>query len=117
MKLIIPMAGRGTRVRPHSHTTPKPLLPVAGTMIVERIVETFARTLDRPITELVHILGPDCGSEIKNSLRELSSRHDDEAIFRVQESAKGAAHAVSRASEALDGEVINVFADTLSDSQ
>ena len=38
MKLIIPMAGRGTRVRPHSHTVPKPLLPVAGTMIVERLV-------------------------------------------------------------------------------
>src|SRR5690625_5456498 len=76
MKLIIPMAGRGTRVRPHSHTTPKPLLPVAGTMIVERIVETFARTLDRPITEIVYILGPDFGSEIKNSLREMSSRQD-----------------------------------------
>ncbi len=117
MKLIIPMAGRGTRVRPHSHTTPKPLLPVAGTMIVERIVETFARTLDRPITEIVYILGPDFGSEIKNTLREMSSRHDAEAIFRVQESAKGTAHAVSCASEDLNGEVIIVFADTLFDSK
>src|SRR5690625_4986665 len=116
MKLIIPMAGRGTRVRPHSHTTPKPLLPVAGTMIVERIVETFARTLDRPITEIVYILGPDLGSEIKNSLREMSSRHDAEEIFMVQESAKGTAHAVSYACEDLNGKWIIVFADTLLDS-
>ena len=61
MKLIIPMAGRGTRVRPHSNTVPKPLLPVAGTMIVERLVETFIRTMDRSIDEIVYILGPDFG--------------------------------------------------------
>lgn len=117
MKLIIPMAGRGTRVRPHSHTTPKPLLPVAGTMIVERIVETFARTLDRPITEIVYILGPDFGKEIKQTLREMSDRHYAKAAFRVQESALGTAHAVSCASEDLNGEVIIVFADTLFDSK
>ena len=117
MKLIIPMAGRGTRVRPHSHTTPKPLLPVAGTMIVERIVETFARTLDRPVTEIVYILGPDFGSEIKETLREMSGRHNAKATFRVQESAMGTAHAVSCASEDLNGEVIIVFADTLFDSK
>src|SRR5690625_3679828 len=115
MKLIIPMAGRGTRVRPHSHTTPKPLLPVAGTMIVERIVETFARTLDRPITELVYILWLHYGSEMKNSLREVGSRHEAQAIFRVQESAKGTAHAVPCASEDLNGEVIIVLAATLFD--
>src|SRR5690625_4956270 len=70
MKLTIPTPGQRSRARPHSPTTPRPLLPVAGTMIVERIVETFARTLDRPITEIVYILGPDFGSEIKNTLRE-----------------------------------------------
>jgi glucose-1-phosphate thymidylyltransferase len=49
MKLIIPMAGRGTRLRPHSLTTPKPLLPVAGPMLIERIAYTFATSLDRKI--------------------------------------------------------------------
>lgn len=116
MKLIIPMAGRGTRVRPHSHTTPKPLLPVAGTMIVERIVETFARTLDRTIDEIVYILGPDFGKEIKDTLKEMSDRHDAKASFRVQEEALGTAHAVYCAREDLNGEVIIVFADTLFDS-
>lgn len=111
------MAGRGTRVRPHSHTTPKPLLPVAGTMIIERIVETFARTLDRTITEIVYILGPDFGKEIKTTLEEMSERHQAKATFRVQETALGTAHAVACASPDLEGEVIIVFADTLFDSK
>lgn len=116
MKLIIPMAGRGTRVRPHSHTTPKPLLPVAGTMIVERIVETFARTLDRTIDEIVFILGPDFGQDIKNTLSEMSERHNAKATFGVQETALGTAHAVACAGDALEGEVIIVFADTIFDT-
>jgi len=116
MKLIIPMAGRGTRVRPHSHTTPKPLLPVAGTMIVERIVETFSRTLDRTIDEIVYILGPDFGRDIRRRLSEMSERHQAKATFRVQEVALGTAHAVYRAEKELDGEVIIIFADTIFDS-
>ncbi len=117
MKLIIPMAGRGTRVRPHSHTVPKPLLPVAGTMIIERLVETFLRTLDREITEIVYILGPDFGQQIKDDLTAMSSRHNVKATFRVQSMALGTAHAVYCAKEDLDGEVIVAFADTLFDSK
>lgn len=115
MKLIIPMAGRGTRVRPHSHTTPKPLLPVAGKMIVERIVETFARTLDRTIEEIVFILGPDFGQEIKDTLSAMTQRHNAKATFRVQETAQGTAHAVYCAEQDLEGECIVVFADTIFD--
>ncbi len=111
------MAGRGTRVRPHSHTVPKPLLPVAGTMIIERLVETFVRTLDRKIDEIVYILGPDFGQDIKDQLTVMSDRHDATATFRVQFTALGTAHAVSCASEDLDGEVIVAFADTLFDSK
>lgn len=117
MKLIIPMAGRGTRVRPHSHTVPKPLLPVAGTMIIERLVETFIRTLDREISEIVYILGPDFGQDIKDQLTEMSSRHNAKATFRVQFPALGTAHAVACANEDLEGEVIVAFADTLFDSK
>ena len=117
MKLIIPMAGRGTRVRPHSHTVPKPLLPVAGTMIIERLVETFIRTLDRKIDEVVYILGPDFGQDIKDQLSEMSDRHNAKATFRVQFPALGTAHAVACANDDLDGEVIVAFADTLFDSK
>lgn len=111
------MAGRGTRVRPHSHTNPKPLLPVAGKMIIERIVETFGRTLDRKIDEIVYILGPDFGKDIKEKLAEMSKRQNAKATFRVQETALGTAHAVSCAAEDLSGELIIVFADTLFDSK
>ncbi|MGM0587509.1 MAG: sugar phosphate nucleotidyltransferase [Bacteroidota bacterium] len=114
MKLIIPMAGRGTRLRPHTHTTPKPLMPVAGTMIVERIVETFARTLDRTIDEIVFILG-DFGDEVKKQLTEMSERHDAKATFRRQDEALGTAHAVYCAQQDLEGECIIVFADTIFD--
>ncbi len=117
MKLIIPMAGRGTRVRPHSHTTPKPLLPVAGKMIVERIVETFGRTLDRTIDEIVFILGPDFGQEIKDELSAMCDRQGAEATFRVQHNAEGTAHAVYCAEEDLEGECIIVFADTIFDME
>lgn len=115
MKLIIPMAGRGTRVRPHSHTTPKPLLPVAGTMIVERIVQTFGKTLNRTIDEICFVLG-DFGDEVKESLTAMSKRQNAKASFFKQDIAKGTAHAVYCAADALDGEVIIVFADTLFDT-
>ena len=115
MKLIIPMAGRGTRLRPHTHTTPKPLLPVAGTMIVERIVETFARTLDRTIDEIVFILG-DFGDDVKKQLTAMSERHDAKAHFARQNEALGTAHAVQCAEAYLEGEVIIVFADTIFDT-
>jgi glucose-1-phosphate thymidylyltransferase len=117
MKLIIPMAGRGTRVRPHSHTTPKPLLPVAGTMIIERIVKTFNRTLDRKIDEIVYILGPDFGQEIRDKLTAMSNRNGAESTFRIQEVALGTAHAVYSAAKDLSGEAIIVFADTIFDSK
>ena len=117
MKLIIPMAGRGTRIRPHSHTVPKPLLPVAGTMIIERLVETFIRTMDRNIEEIVYILGPDFGNPIKEPLQEMSARHGAKCTFRGQEVALGTAHAVYCAQQDLEGEVIIAFADTLFDSK
>jgi glucose-1-phosphate thymidylyltransferase len=100
MKLIIPMAG----------------LPVAGTMIVERIVETFGRTLDRSIDEIVYILGPDFGQPIRDTLTEMSQRQNAKATFKVQDVALGTAHAVLCAEETLEGEVIIVFADTLFDT-
>lgn len=115
MKLIIPMAGRGTRVRPHSHTTPKPLLPVAGTMIVERIVQTFGKTLNRNIDEICFVLG-EFGDEVKETLAEMSARQNAKATFFKQDEAKGTAHAVYCAADALEGEVIIVFADTLFDT-
>jgi len=114
MKLIIPMAGKGTRLRPHSHTTPKPLLPVAGKMIIERIIETFNKTLDRNIEEIVFILG-DFGDDVKTRLTELCGQFGAKSSFYKQDIARGTAHAVYCAADKLEGEIIVVFADTLFD--
>jgi len=113
MKLIVPMAGRGTRVRPHSHVTPKPLLTVKGRTIVERIVDTFSRVLPDVPDEGVFVLGPDFGQEIRDQLTQICEARDMTAQFAIQEDAEGTAHAVGCAGEHLDGEGIVVFADTL----
>lgn len=113
MKLIVPMAGRGTRVRPHSHVTPKPLLAVKGRTIVERIVDAFARVLPDPPDEGIFVLGPDFGEPIREKLRSICAARGMEAHFPVQHSAEGTAHAVNCAGEHLQGDGVVVFADTL----
>jgi glucose-1-phosphate thymidylyltransferase len=113
MKLIVPMAGRGTRVRPHSHVTPKPLLKVQGRSIVERIVDTFSRILPEPPDDGVFVLGPDFGGGIRDQLSELCDERGITPHFPVQEEALGTAHAVGCAEEHLHGEGVVVFADTL----
>ena len=113
MKLIVPMAGRGTRVRPHSHVTPKPLLSVKGRSIVERMVDTFAQVMPTVPDEGVFVLGPDFGSEIRDQLTALCEDRDMTAQFAVQEESLGTAHAVGCAEAHLEGDGIVVFADTL----
>jgi glucose-1-phosphate thymidylyltransferase len=113
MKLIIPMAGRGTRVRPHSHVTPKPLLNVCGKSMVERIVDTFMAVLPRPLDEGIFILGPDFGTDVRDALSGICNRHGMKAGFAVQDVARGTGHAVACAGDRLEGEGIVVFADTL----
>ncbi|MFB6232406.1 MAG: sugar phosphate nucleotidyltransferase [Salinibacter sp.] len=113
MKLIVPMAGRGTRVRPHSHVTPKPLLSVRGRSVVERIVDTFSRVLPETPEDGVFVLGPDFGEEIRDQLTEICDERGITPHFPVQEEALGTAHAVGCAAEHLHGEGVVVFADTL----
>lgn len=117
MKLIVPMAGRGTRVRPHSHVTPKPLLTVKGRPIVGRIVDLFHRVLENPPDEGIFVLGPDFGQDIKDQLTEVCEKQGMDAHFTVQEEALGTAHAVGSAGHHLEGDGIVVFADTLFDME
>ena len=117
MKLIIPMAGRGTRVRPHSHVTPKPLLAVKGRSLVERIIDTFIRVLPEKPDAGVFVLGPDFGDEVRFQLQSICEDRDMEAFFRVQAKPLGTAHAVFAAEDQLEGEGIVVFADTLFDME
>jgi len=116
MKLIIPMAGRGTRLRPHTHTTPKPLLPIAGTMMIERIIDTFSQTLPQKIDEIAFVLG-DFGKEVEQKLIDVAGRYDAKASIYYQQEAMGTAHAVYCAADSMQGEIIVAFADTMFEMQ
>ena len=113
MKLIIPMAGRGKRLRPHSHVTPKPLLAVKGTSMVERIVDTFNHVLPHHLDEGVFVLGPDFGADVRRQLTDICRRHAMEPHFIVQEEPLGTAHAVGVTGAHMQGEGIVVYADTV----
>ena len=112
MKIVVPMAGMGKRMRPHTLTTPKPLLPIAGKPIVQRLVEDIAQISHEPISEIGFIIG-DFGSDIENDLKEIAANLGAEGKIFHQEEALGTAHAILCAQECLEGPVIVAFADTL----
>ncbi len=112
MKIIIPMAGIGKRMRPHTLTTPKPLLHVAGKPIVERLVEVLAHLCEEPITEIAFVIG-DFGPEVEKKLRDVGKKYADTVHICYQKQALGTAHAVHMAKQCLDGPVIVAFSDTL----
>jgi glucose-1-phosphate thymidylyltransferase len=58
MKIIVPMAGIGSRLRPHTLTVPKPLTVIAGKSIVQRLVEDISSVIDEQIDEIAFIIGP-----------------------------------------------------------
>ena len=67
MNIIIPMAGRGTRLRPHTLTTPKPLIKLAGKTIVQRLVEEISASFEEPINNIGFVVG-DFGTEVEKDL-------------------------------------------------
>lgn len=112
MNLIIPMAGKGKRLRPHTLTTPKPLIPIAGKPIVQRLVEDIAEVTPEKIEKIGFVIG-DFDEEIKDKLRQIAQEVGAEAHFFVQEVAEGTAHAIACANEILEGKVTVAFSDTL----
>lgn len=106
------MAGRGSRLRPHTLTVPKPLVPVGGKPIVHRLVEDIAKTSADKVTEIGFIIG-DFGQEVENELLEVAASLGAQGKIFYQEEALGTAHAVLMAEEMLDGPVVVAFADTL----
>lgn len=112
MKIIVPMAGIGKRMRPHTLTTPKPLLKIAGKPIVQRLVEDIAEVCDEKIDEIAFIIG-DFGDQVKEDLKKIANGLGAKASVYHQEEALGTAHAILCAKDSLDGKVIVAFADTL----
>jgi glucose-1-phosphate thymidylyltransferase len=112
MKLIIPMAGMGKRMRPHTLTVPKPLLPVAGKPIVHWLIEDIAAVCDQPIDEIAFVIG-DFGAETEKHLLHIAESVGAKGRICYQHDPLGTAHAILCAKESLQGEVIVAFADTL----
>lgn len=112
MNIIIPMAGMGKRMRPHTLTTPKPLLPIAGKPIVQRLVEDIAKVCNTKIDQIGFVIG-DFGEEVEHQLLEIAQEVGAEGKIFYQKEALGTGHAIFCAQELLDGNVIVAFADTL----
>lgn len=112
MRIIVPMAGRGSRLRPHTLTTPKPLIPVAGKPIVQRLVEDITKVCGEPVEEIAFIIG-DFGEQVEKDLKIVAEGLGAKGSIYYQEEALGTAHAILCAKESLSGKVVVAFADTL----
>lgn len=113
MKFIVPMAGKGKRMRPHTHTTAKPLLPIAGKPIVQRLVEDLAAVAGEPVEEVAYVVHPSFGPDVERDLVAIAEKVGAKGTIHYQEVALGTAHAILCAEGALNGRVIVAFADTL----
>jgi glucose-1-phosphate thymidylyltransferase len=112
MNIIVPMAGMGKRMRPHTLTTPKPLLPIAGKSIVQRLVENLAEISDEPVEKIGFVIGR-FGEETEADLLQIAADAGAVGSIHYQDEALGTAHAIMCAEEILDGKTIVAFADTL----
>jgi glucose-1-phosphate thymidylyltransferase len=116
MNIIIPMAGMGKRMRPHTLTTAKPLIPVAGKPIVQRLVEDIVATCNEPVGEIAFIIGPNFGAEVEAQLLKTAETLGAKGKICYQETPLGTAHAILCAADTLQGNVFIAFADTLFDA-
>ena len=112
MKIIVPMAGRGSRLRPHTLTVPKPLIPIAGKPIVQRLVEDITKVVDEKVDEIAFVIG-DFGVEIEQKLVSIANDLGAKGSIYYQDAPLGTAHAIACAKESLKGPVVVAFADTL----
>ncbi|MFP4092375.1 MAG: sugar phosphate nucleotidyltransferase, partial [Cyclobacteriaceae bacterium] len=105
MKIIVPMAGMGKRMRPHTLTIPKPLIPIAGKPIVHRLVEDIAKVVKGKVDEVGFVINRAFGKEVEESLKEVARSIGARGKIYYQDQALGTAHALFCAEEMLDGNV------------
>jgi len=112
MKIIVPMAGRGSRLRPHTLITPKPLVCVAGKPIVQHLVEEIVSVCNEKVEEIAFIIG-DFGKEVEKSLCNIALKLGAKPKIYYQKEPLGTAHAILCAKNSLKGNCVIAFADTL----
>jgi glucose-1-phosphate thymidylyltransferase len=113
MKIIVPMAGRGSRLRPHTLTIPKPLIPIAGKPIVHRLVEDIAGVLNQPIEEVAFIIHESFGKKVEEDLIAIAQKLGAKGTIYYQNEALGTGHAIMCAKDSLSGSAVIAYADTL----
>ena len=113
MKIIVPMAGRGSRLRPHTLTIPKPLIPISGKPIVHRLVEDIAEVIGQEIDEIAFIIHESFGKQVEKDLIAIAEKLGSKGTIYYQNEALGTAHAIMCAKESLSGNVVVAYADTL----
>lgn len=107
------MAGRGSRLRPHTLTVPKPLIPVAGKPIVHRLVEDIASVLNQKIDEVAFIIHESFGKKVEEDLIAIAQKLGARGTIYYQNEALGTGHAIMCAKDSLSGPAVIAYADTL----
>lgn len=113
MNIIVPMAGIGSRLRPHTLTIPKPLTLLAGKPIVQRLVEDIVKVLNKDIEEIAFVIGPTFPADTEKKLLDIAKGLGAKGVVTVQNEALGTAHAIQCAKQSLNGPCVVAFADTL----
>jgi glucose-1-phosphate thymidylyltransferase len=116
MNIIVPMAGWGSRLRPHTLTVPKPMLKIAGKSIVERLISNISNTIESPLESISFIIREDFGVDIENQLLDIAAKYKTKAHICYQQEPLGTGHAILCAREQLHGNVVVGFADTMFDA-
>ena len=111
MKVIIPLAGKGARLRPHTHTVPKPMLKVAGKPVMDYVLDDVRKLGD--VSEVIYITG-----HLKETVEAhaRSAYSDFAASFIEQKVQDGTAGAVALAKSRVDEPVLIIFVDTIFDT-
>jgi len=107
------MAGMGKRMRPHTLTIPKPLIPIAGKPMVQQIVEDLLKICPEKITEIAYVISRAFGKEAEKNLVAVAEKLGAKGKIYYQDEPLGTAHAILCAKDSLDEKTLIAFADTL----
>ncbi|HYD52274.1 MAG TPA: sugar phosphate nucleotidyltransferase [Gemmatimonadaceae bacterium] len=110
MKVIMPVAGKGTRLRPHTHITPKPMLKIAGRPVIDYVMEDL-KALGN-VEQIIYITG-----HLKEKVEQFAREKTPfPSVFVEQKEQRGTADAVALAKPYVDQPVMIIFVDTIFDA-
>jgi len=110
MKVIIPLAGKGTRLRPHTHLVPKPMLKIAGKPVIDYVMDDLRKL--GGVEEVIYITG-----HLKDRVEDYVRKNTPwKSVFIEQTKQLGTAHAIGLAKPHVDQPVMVIFVDTIFDA-